>query len=68
MLNYNETCHRKKAETKLGEKRYQKYKKGGHIVCKLTKECTYGKAFYFCFSLHTCLIFIFSDLYYIRLL
>jgi hypothetical protein len=46
VLHYNENCGRKQAETKQGEKRYAvvypKYKKGGHIVRKVTEDSTYG--------------------------
>ena len=46
-LHYNENSGRKQVITMKGEKRYAvsypKYKKGGHIVRKITEKCSYGK-------------------------
>ena len=45
-MHYNENAQRKQAVTKRGEKQYSvlfpKYKKGGHTVRKVLKDCLYG--------------------------
>ena len=48
-LHFNENASRKQAVTLKGEEHYDilfpKYKKGGHIVRKVTVDPTYGKSF-----------------------
>ena len=49
-LHFNENAHRDQAITKAGELRYDivfpKFKKGGYVVKKVTKDPTYGKNCY----------------------
>ena len=46
-MHFNENCCRKQAVTAAGIERYEvlfpKFKKGGHIVRKLTVDPTFGK-------------------------